>query len=209
MRLERQALELFREDRADPEVDELMRRSEDLLREARVLTGLTVRVTAEVHRALELDSSFRRLKAEHPEDAAEFLDIAVRVKFFAIQMIEEDSWTATADKTTPAAPVSTPKCRSTAAVGIPSCTGLDYWEIYVSNGAKRAKCTFRGPGGEITTGRPLFPGTVQETSCKLTKRYHVVGGDRKRVVRAELRITVLPGSNASGSKPVRVTAHWQ
>ena len=209
MRLERLALDRFRDNRADPEVDELVRRSQQLLREVRGLPGLSRRVKLEIDEAADFDLDFLRYKTENRPFASTTLAHAVLTKFGAIEMIEEDSWTANASKATPAADVSTPKCRSTSAVGIPGCTGLDYWDIYVSSSAKRAKCTFRGPGGEITTGRPLFPGTAQETSCKLTKRFHVVGGVRKRVVRAELRITVLPGTNVVGTKPVSVTAHWQ
>jgi len=210
MRLENRAFGLFQDNRSDPEVDELVQRSKELLREAYGLPGLSERVTNELGYALNRDNKFLKERNEDPQSAAISLEIATWEKNAAIRYIEEDSWKATADKTTPAADVSTPTCRSTSATaGIPGCTGLDYWDIYVSSSAKRAKCTFRGPGGEITTGRPLFPGTAQVTSCKLTKRFHVVGGVRKRVVRAELRITVLPGSTVSGTKPVRVTAHWQ
>ena len=209
MRLENRAFGLFQDNQADPEVDELVQRSKELLRETYELPGLSERARGEIGYAFNRDNKFLKERAEDPQSAANSLRIATLEKDAAIRYIEDDSWRATASKATPATDVSTPKCRSTAAVGIAGCTGLDYWDIYVSSGAKRAKCTFRGPGGEITTGRPLFPGTVQETSCKLTKRFHVVGGVRKRVVRAELRITVLPGSNVSGTKPVRVTAFWQ
>lgn len=209
MRLERRALELFLENQADPEVDELVKRSRELLRETSGLPDLSERAINEVGYAYDRDSRFLKERAEDPESAVRSLRIATLLKDAAIRYIEDDSWEAASSKATPAADVSTPKCRSTAAVGIPGCTGLDYWDVYVSSNAKRAKCTFRGPGREITTGRPLFPGTVQETSCKLTGRYQVVGGVRKRVVRAELRITVLPGTNVSGTKPVRVTASWR
>lgn len=209
MRLERRAVELFRENQADPEVDELVKRSQELLREAYGLPGLSERAKSEVGYAFKRDSKFLQGKPGDPQGSVTNLEIALLEKAAAIRIIEDDSWAAASSKATPATNVSTPNCRSTSAVGIPGCAGIDFWEINVSAGAKRAKCSFRGPRGELTPGRPLFPGTAQETTCKLTNRFLVVGGERKRIVRAELHITVLTGTNVKGTKPVTVTASWR
>ncbi len=65
------------------------------------------------------------------------------------------------------------------------------------------------PAPTCKSARPLFTGTFEVTTCKLTSKFRVVAGVRKRIVHAELTITVPEGVVAKGSKPVRVTAFWQ
>lgn len=118
------------------------------------------------------------------------LVFALKWKSWVIDAINAD-WVPTGQKTARSTGVSARSCSG--------CTKTDFWNINTHAKPKQVKCTFRGPNGSLSPSRPLFPRTMQSTSCTL----------RKGVVHAELSIRVPKGVTAKGSQPVTVTAHWR
>jgi hypothetical protein len=209
-RLERRAFELYQANPQDPEIDGLIARSRELLQEVNELKGER-RLFPGV--AESYDSCFLASRAEGRTDGALYcLARALLLKVEDLETLENDAWKTARDKAkaTEKTPVSPPKCTRALALAVPGCFKVDFWDVNIDRTAKRARCTFRGPAGEISVVRPLFRGTIQEKTCKLTNRTKVVDGVRKRVVRAELRITVPQGVTAAPKpKLVQVTVHWQ
>lgn len=205
-RLETRVWQLFQEDPNDAEIPELLARSEAVLRQA--AKHLSGKPLADLNVAFAYDGKFE--SQSDPQLRADSLAFAIHVKEFVVEQIR-DAWVPAGAKATKAVKVSAPACRSLFAPAptISGCTKSDFWDINVPHDVKRAKCSFRGPNGDLRPARLLFAGTFQVTSCVLTHRRVVIDGVRKRVVHAELRITVPAGSSARGAKPVTVTAHWQ
>lgn len=145
-----------------------------------------------------------------PADRRRRLDITIAAKEEAMRRLLDAVQTFDGEKATPSTPTPAPKCtRHLTARRVAGCVGISFWDINVDHDAKRVACSFRGPAGELSVARPLFPRTFQTTDCKLTKTFRVVDGVRKRIVHAELRITVPEGQTVAGTRPVRVTAFWK
>jgi hypothetical protein len=211
LRLERIALEIMRADWKDPEADTHLATAAGLLRDALAVPGADIPDGArkDLRQAQKTDELLVRDRQRlRPEFAIFVFAISFLQKAEALDIISYSAWRADESKHAAPVRVSPPACRSLAQISVPGCTGVDIWDVYVDKDAKRARCTFRGPAGELLAARPLFPGTAQRKTCKLAG-FRTVDGVRKRVVHAELHITALPGTKTGPPRTVTVTAHWQ
>jgi hypothetical protein len=211
-RLELQALDLFKANTADPQADTLVQQSLDLLQQAQQIGRFTYASRLPVHGAAGSDTMFlRHHKAGNMESALQQLEIAIALKDVAVARLEEDEWPKekVSSKRTPPYGVPAPTCRRLQHAERAFCSGTAYWDVNVDAKAKRARCVFTGPAGQTDTMRPLFAGTLEITTCKLTNKFRMVGGERKRIVHATLTISAPDSTSIKGSKPVSVTAYWQ
>ena len=212
LRLESQALTLFVDDPSSAEINELLATSAGLIKDAVAVPGANIDpgARADLVKAQKTDEQLVKHRHRLRREFAGFLlALAFHAKSEAIDIVTYSAWRADESKRTKPVAVSQPACRYAAnTVPVAGCTGVDRWDIYVDKGARRAKCAFRGPAGELRGARPLFPGTLQRRTCKLAG-FKTVDGVRKRVVHAELRITVPEGVEARSPRIDTVTAHWQ
>jgi hypothetical protein len=214
LRLEVRAYNLYLDNPADPEIDGLIQQSAQLLSDVSMLDPrpATEGPDHELDTAL---SSDRRFLNEKDQRNAAVHDLvgAILLKEDALEQLRSLPWRyahGQGSKNATTEDIDAPLCTRRLSAFVPTgCFKVDYWDINVAANAKRARCTFTGPNGVLAPDRPLFADTFQQTSCKLTNRYVKVHGVRKRVVHAELRITVPQDVTAKGSKPVVARAYWQ
>jgi hypothetical protein len=213
-RLEVRALNLYKDNRDDPEIEQLITRSMELLEQVGVLDprNPSQGPDHELDSAIGADQRFLGQRATIPNAAVRYLTLAILLKDDALDQLRTLPWRYQPQRDKAAKPtgISPPKCaRSLAAIAPAGCWHADSWDINVDANAKRARCTFTEPQGLLRPDQPLFPGTYQQTSCVLTNSFRTVDGVRKRIVHAELRITTPVDAHPSGSKTVIVRAHWQ
>lgn len=136
---------------------------------------------------------------------------AIEAKRGALNVLARLTFKERGSKTTTKATVHPPTCRNMHATSsVAACFKVESWDINADGAARAAQCVFRdGAGRELTNVRPLFKGVLQETTCTLTNKTLVVGGKRKRVVHAELRLTAQTNAVATGSNSVVVTVLWR
>ncbi len=108
----------------------------------------------------------------------------------------------------PGALVTAPRC-----VSDNPCSLLHIWSVNVPERVRTAVCTLneRGSGLPTTPAAPLFPGIGQSQRCVVTDETRVVGGVRKRVVKAELTLRDPDGRRGktpAGTKRVAPVVHW-
>jgi hypothetical protein len=214
LRLEVRAYNLYLDNPADPEVDSLLQQSIQLLADVGTLDPRNG-FEGPDHELGSAQESDRRVMGEKDVRNAAIHDLvgAILLKEDALEQLRSLKWRyahGQGNKPAHSEDIDAPLCTRRLAAFTPTgCFKVDYWDINVAANAKRARCTFTGPNGVLAPDRPLFAGTFQQTSCKLTNRYVKVHGVRKRVVHAELRITVPQDVTAKGSKPVVARAYWQ
>lgn len=217
MRLEARALGLYTQDPTNTEATELARRSAELLREVadklRNKPGSSSPLRF-LDSAIGADARFVREQADGQKaEGIAALRIALESKWEAIGYLENPMWIPTPPagaKAPPPTRVKAPACRSLAGGAPPvfGCSQVDTWDVFVDPSARAARCLFNGPRGALAPGKRLFSNTMQFTSCTFAG-LTTVKGERKRIVRAELRVVVSEGDRASGEAIVRVRVLWQ
>jgi hypothetical protein len=169
-------------------------------------------ITARLERAGDTDllACAQARDGDRTREAQHAVGLAQALKEEALDGLAALEFEAVGRRSTRGVKLGAPRCRGLLSGTVPSaCFTVDSWDVEIDAAATAARCEFTSNGKLLTNLRPLFENVVQETTCKLTNRTVVVGAERKRIVRAELKLVALDGTALAGAKPVVVTAFWR